>query len=287
MSLALNPKAADPVQNLLPHNISVVLTQWSPPAVRISWAYGSTQDQQNPQHTKNIDGFRIVYNPINSRYRFIQEVPQHVRNITIERLLPNTEYQLLITAITNTEVQLTTLFSNSSKFVRFISPDSEPHRFWRNGFNPLRIRLDNDSGINVRPTEVLIVVMVLFAWFGVIFLFIKKWGKIRTLEPTRSRTNEDYPEFSQKMRYNSTIPQVHTTISQTSIKGMDFSPRLYDRPRLNSVFLASPSRRNSLLPFEYTAPRRYKSAEDLKSLVVQITQQKVCAAVPPKSEAAL
>ncbi|RWS27605.1 ephrin type-A receptor 7-like protein [Leptotrombidium deliense] len=277
---ALKPKVVEKSGYSVPYNISVVLIQWSPPAVRVSWSYGPPKDynrNSGQNNNNNIDGFRIMYNPVNSRYRFIQEVPHYIKNITIERLLPHTEYQLLITAITSTD-----LIGNSSKLVRFISPDSEPHRFFRNGFNPLRIRLDNDTGINVRPTEVLIVVLVLIAWLGVIFLFIKKWGKIRTLEPTRSRANdEDYSVYQQKLRC--TIPQVHTTNSQNSIKGLDFSPRLYDRPRLNSVFLASPSRRNSLLPLEYSAPRRYKSAEDLKSLVVQITQNKALV----KSEAAV
>lgn len=45
------------------------------------------------------------------------------------------------------------------------------------------------------------------------------------------------------------------------------SPRL----RQNSVFLTSPTRRGSFFPDESKLPRRYKSAEDLQSLVLEIT----------------
>ena len=46
---------------------------------------------------------------------------------------------------------------------------------------------------------------------------------------------------------------------------------LSQRLRQNSVFLTSPSRRNSFFPDENKLPRRYKSAEDLQSLVLEIT----------------
>lgn len=114
----------------------------------------------------------------------------------------------------------------------------------------------------------------------IIFTFIKKWGKIRTLEPTRNRTeNESISSFQQKTRFTSignAIPQLHTSDSRNSLEfGNCSSLNNFQRPRINSVFLASPSRRSSLLPEHYaTMSRRYKSAEDLKSLVVQTLASK-------------
>lgn len=166
-----------------------------------------------------------------------------------------------------------------STFVLFFCFLLEPHRFVRGGMNPLRIRLDVDPEIIVRPGEAILVSCILIFWVLVILWFIKKWGKIRTLEPTRHRTDTDISSFSQQTRFTSiggaNIPQVHTSDSRNSLELVNCtSTGNFQRPRLNSVFLVSPSRRSSLLPEEYNIPRRYKSAEDLKSLVLQITQTK-------------
>ena len=140
--------------------------------------------------------------------------------------------------------------------------------------------LDNDTDINIRPGEVIIVVVVLIVWMLIIFTFIKKWGKIRTLEPTRIRTEgTSISPFQQKTRFasmgNTNIPQLHTDDSRNSVdmtNCLQFTD--FSRPRLNSVFLTSPCRKSSLLPEDGSKPRRYKSAEDLKSLVFKITQNK-------------
>ncbi|XP_053209319.1 uncharacterized protein LOC128393222 [Panonychus citri] len=278
----------------VPHNISVVLTQWLPPAIRVSWAFNPGPDLLDPSmitttnqhhhHHYTVDDktnslklsrmFRIVYFPVGSKTRYVQEVPINMRNVTIEQLVPNTEYQLLINVVSSSD-----LIGNSSHFIRFVSPDGEPHRFVRGGMNPLRIRLDVDPEIIVRPGEAILVSCILIFWVLVILWFIKKWGKIRTLEPTRHRTDTDISSFSQQTRFTSiggaNIPQVHTSDSRNSLELVNCtSTGNFQRPRLNSVFLVSPSRRSSLLPEEYNIPRRYKSAEDLKSLVLQITQTK-------------
>ena len=263
----------------VPHNISVVLTQWLPPAIRVSWSFTPGPDliestSQADKSFKLSKMFRIVYFPVGSKTRYVQEVPINMRNVTIEQLVPNTEYQLLINVVSSSD-----LIGNSSHFIRFVSPDGEPHRFVRGGMNPLRIRLDVDPEIIVRPGEAILVSFILIFWVLVILWFIKKWGKIRTLEPTRHRTDTDISSFSQQTRFTSiggaNIPQVHTSDSRDSLELVNCtSTGNFQRPRLNSVFLVSPSRRSSLLPEEYNIPRRYKSAEDLKSLVLQITQTK-------------
>ena len=42
-------------------------------------------------------------------------------------------------------------------------------------------------GLKVKPGEVLIVVLILCAWFGAIALFLNKWGKIRLSTPSEPR----------------------------------------------------------------------------------------------------
>ena len=42
-------------------------------------------------------------------------------------------------------------------------------------------------GLRVKPGEVIIVVLILSAWFGAIALFLNKWGKIRLSTPSEAR----------------------------------------------------------------------------------------------------
>lgn len=172
----------------------------------------------------------------------------------------------------------------------------------------------------MKPAELAVVALVLLVWLGVIRLFIKKWGKIRTLEPNRAmRTGR--PSVSKmdsrsaqnsgsgpivasaaaavtsagnvcgalaapcKSRLHSfaqlsSIPRLQMSESQTSLcsnswNNYDNTPfqSIAHRPRINSVFLTSPSRRPSMMQFEPNVPRRYKSAEDLQSVVMQITER--------------
>lgn len=77
------------------------------------------------------------------------------------------------------------------------------------------------------------------------------------------------------------MPKIHMSESNASIYsdhqsflGANCKHNLLSvsqRPRLNS-FIVTPSRRASYMPEENLLPRRYKSAEDLQSLVLEITE---------------
>ena len=152
----------------------------------------------------------------------------------------------------------------------------------------------------MKPGEVFVVICVLCVWLYIIFHFIKKWGKIRSLEPNAHRstvrTGKSLVETDSlngaqsvtKSRLQSfanvtTIPKLHMSESHASLYEDDHQSLLGAanckhhlsvlsvRPRQNSVFLTSPSRRDSFFPDESKLPRRYKSAEDLQSLVLEIT----------------
>lgn len=163
----------------------------------------------------------------------------------------------------------------------------------------------------VRADEVTIVVLVLIVWIIIMLIFFNKWGKIRMLEPYQPQYKEHFensihsihPKPSRMNTCTSTTgPHLQSMESHGSLHGvlpdrdiilhharLSQSGHLYQcasgttyhhpayRPRLNSVFVASPYHRNSLFPEQgttHTMPRKIRSAEDLKSLIVQVTHQK-------------
>ncbi|CAG2171750.1 unnamed protein product, partial [Oppiella nova] len=265
-----------------------------PPAVRVNWQF----DWHLITKNNKIRAFQIVYNPVKSRFRIIQEVSPRVLNLTLDRLAPGSEYQLHLNSVTESGD------SNSSRIVHFVAPDNDSRRFSRIGLNHPIHTDPNEApeGFRVKEDEVIIVVIVLAAWVGCILLFFNKWGKIRMLEPYQPAYRETFsnsvhslhPKTSRMNTCTSaTAPtHMHSTESRASLlcdrdllihhNRLVGSGQLYQcasgatyhnpayRPRLNSVFVGSFSHRDSLSP-EPQMPRKVKSAEDLKSLVVQVT----------------
>lgn len=155
------------------------------------------------------------------------------------------------------------------------------------------------DGMMVREDEVVIVVIVIAAWIGCIFIFFNKWGKIRMLEPYQPQYKESFPNSIHSLHPKTSRMNTCTSVPPNMISlesrgsliperdimfhhnRMIESGQLYQcasgttyhhpayRPRLNSVFVGNPYHRNSLYP-EPNMPRKVKSAEDLKSLVVQV-----------------
>jgi hypothetical protein len=89
----MDHQEAGKAMELVPHNLSIVLVKWYPqPAIRVSWSFDSSS-------TVSCEAFQVMYHSENSKFRYIIEVPCHVRNVTIERLLPATEYILTVNVI--------------------------------------------------------------------------------------------------------------------------------------------------------------------------------------------
>ena len=208
------------------------------------------------------------------RFRYIIEVPCTVRNVTIERLLPSTEYLLTVNTVpwpdfpsktsssgsnnhlhphhsssspgfsTTSGVESSrknsrlntiditeskeissstpsfesrkgsstsqgwlppepgagspvTSFYNNPRYsfhgsapnvIRFISPQIEYSRFSKFKSSSLIIRRDSDlfnpesGAVLVKKGELAVVLFVLSGWMLIIFIFVKKWGKIRGIE---------------------------------------------------------------------------------------------------------
>ncbi|GIY43006.1 DUF4808 domain-containing protein [Caerostris darwini] len=201
------------------------------------------------------------------RYRVIHEVPGEQRSLTLERLQPATEYQLYLVAFA-----LSGHPANISGKVHFVSPDATQNDSWSGrGVDGGPEGEEAPTPFTVREEEVVIVVLVLAVWVFVIVLFFNKWGKIRMLEPYQPQYHS-HPAIAKPSR----LP-LNDALAPLERFNMEFgaAPTPYHlhkmRPRQNSVFVGSPyrSRSGSMLS-EPRMPRKVKSAEDLKSLVIQV-----------------
>lgn len=202
---------------------------------------------------------------------------------------------------------------------------AEPGRFNRHAHRPLLLRKKNaNQKVSIRTDELAIVIFVLCAWFGIIGIFIKKWGKIRAIEPCQSyfspeiydiplkksmapsgemspgggaagvtsgslipgsepylaglqmTSRESRGSLSSVLRRESYPMHVLTGVGVQS--GRNYLTVVneatgFSRQRLNSVFVTPPTRPPTPLPGE-TSPRRFKSAEDLRSIVSEFTRRK-------------
>ena len=216
---------------------------------------------------------------------------------------------------------------------------AEPGRFYRHSYKQLLLRKrDPNEPLRLKTDEVVIVVGVLLAWMAIIALFIKKWGKIRAIEPCQSYFSPEIYDIplnkslglikrsvdmtaqsaiaqtspshqQQQLIMSSGLPLVNTD-SRRSLSALVSTLRRdsnnyylssppsctmgepgVGRPRMNSVFVTPPTRpvtpygangnnggsggRASLVSNAgESPPRRFKSAEDLRSIVNQFTRRK-------------
>ncbi|XP_021000288.2 uncharacterized protein [Parasteatoda tepidariorum] len=236
-------------------NLSVVLISWQPPAVCVRWHF-------NPKNI-TIARFEVTYRPLNAWYRVVHDIPGDEKSVILEQLQPGAEYQLHVVAF-----DLSGNPTNISNKLLFISPDVMQKDNWSQ-----KTILDDEvtTPFRVREEEVVIVVLVLSVWVFVMVLFFKKWGKIRMLEsyqpqyhaqsviakPSRQPLNDVLAPLERfNLEFGATSTPYHTN-------------RM--RSRQNSVFVGSPYRsRSGSVMSEPRTPRKVKSAEDIKSLSIQI-----------------
>lgn len=130
----------------------------------------------------------------------------------------------------------------------------------------------------VRDEEIVIVVLVLTVWVAVLLLFFNKWGKIRMLEPYQPQYQRE-PQFSRASSLGAPPILVKGDLQRlssvasghyyaTAATGPAPQSRSH-RARQNSVFVGS----QLLIAAPQSLSRRTKSAEDIKSLVVQVEHQ--------------
>ena len=206
---------------------------------------------------------------------------------------------------------------SSSDFVIFVSPGLYPDRFNRGAYRRLNRQMKTEV-TQVKTDELVIVFLVLCIWITVIAIFIKKWGKIRAIEPCQTYYSPEIYDIPLKKSMGITpeaglspvgpgpsglekngshhmtsteskrslsgpasrresypihcLTKAHAGAASQSISS-NASVQAGQRLRLNSVFVTPPTRPPTPLPGE-SSSRRFKSAEDLRSIVTHFTRRK-------------
>ncbi|XP_013777962.1 ephrin type-A receptor 7-like [Limulus polyphemus] len=239
----------------VPYNISLVLTKWFPPAVQVFWKVSSLNES-------GLLHFDVTYRPQNARYRIVQEVSPKDCSVVLNHLLPGTLYNLHLTPISEAGP------GNHSDVVQFISPNI------RDTSKEKRRTQRREGTPEVREEEIVIVVLVLVVWVAVILVFFNKWGKIRMLEPYQ-------PDYRSPLYKSTRVSLADPILERDLTRGSRIA--LGGQSRQNSILMGSTSgclRQNSvfvdqtMMFMEPGVPRKVKSAEDIKSLVVQIGYQR-------------
>ncbi|XP_041565755.1 uncharacterized protein LOC108137538 isoform X3 [Drosophila elegans] len=181
-----------------PENITV--TFLTPTAVRVSW------QTQIDLKAHPIEKYIVTYKPTDDSYRVVQDVAGSSEAIVLDRLLPSTQYSLVVTAIwqgkkyrSRGQIKFKTL-----DLPRNTSQQDFPPGIYGNGSSGGRNGSANASIFGddvtstatntlthattrelptIRGVEIGIVLIVLMVWAGAIALFFNRWGKIRMLLP--------------------------------------------------------------------------------------------------------
>ncbi|XP_043063988.1 uncharacterized protein LOC108096795 isoform X2 [Drosophila ficusphila] len=181
-----------------PENITV--TFLTPTAVRVSW------QTQIDLKAHPIEKYIVTYKPTDDSYRVVQDVAGSSEAIVLDRLLPSTQYSLVVTAIwqgkkyrSRGQIKFKTL-----DLPKNTSQQDFPPGIYGNGSNNGRNGSSNASIFGddvtstatntlthgttrelptIRGVEIGIVLIVLMVWAGAIALFFNRWGKIRMLLP--------------------------------------------------------------------------------------------------------
>lgn len=281
--------------------VSAVLVRWSPPAVLVRWRYRypAAADAADQQEEEDALHFRVFYQEVHDKSSGRVAVASGgQRSVLLERLQPEAEY--LVRVFARASPSLATRANRTTDapvgLVRFVAPGTAATATAAtatvaaaaNGSSPSSSNNSSGSGaaatagsggpyyrsgvvasrtVVVRDEEIVIVVLVLSVWLAVILLFFNKWGKIRMLEPYQPQYHEQLePDSPPVLQVKSVVleRELRRLSSNANGSGVAALHRLH-RLRHNSVFVGS----QILVPLS----RRAKSAEDIKSMVLQIEHQ--------------
>ncbi|XP_034120410.1 uncharacterized protein LOC117578793 isoform X1 [Drosophila guanche] len=183
-----------------PENITV--TFLTPTAVRVSW------QTQIDLKAHPIEKYIVTYKPTDDSYRVVQDVAGSSEAIVLDRLLPSTQYSLVVTAIwqgkkyrSRGQIKFRTLDlprnTSEQDFPPGIFGNGNGNASGRNATGNGSIFGDDVTSTatntlthgttrelpTIRGVEIGIVLIVLMVWAGAIALFFNRWGKIRMLLP--------------------------------------------------------------------------------------------------------
>nr|XP_037276248.1 uncharacterized protein LOC119169238 [Rhipicephalus microplus] len=275
-TIAVRPEESEEEEPWAP--VSAVLVRWSPPAVLVRWRYRyPAAEKEDALH------FRVFYQEVHDKLSGRVAVASGgQRSVLLERLQPEAEYVVRVFA--RASPSLATRANRTTDapvgLVRFVAPGTAATATAAaaNGSSSGNNNSSSSSGgsrgglvsarsVVVRDEEIVIVVLVLSVWLAVILLFFNKWGKIRMLEPYQPQYHEQLePPSPPVLQVKSAVleRELRRLSSNANGSGAAALHRLH-RLRHNSVFVGS----QILVPLS----RRTKSAEDIKSMVLQIEHQ--------------
>ncbi|XP_077518193.1 uncharacterized protein LOC144128571 isoform X1 [Amblyomma americanum] len=267
--------------------VSAVLVRWSPPAVLVRWRYRHPQEEEE-------EGlhFRVFYQGVHERSAAaaarVALASGDQRSVLLERLEPEAEYLVRVFASPGAATRANHTDAPVG-LVRFVAPGSATAGDLGEAY-PAHVPTDDGPAGNgssggaaaaggrgvpavatatrpvVRDEEIVIVVLVLSVWLAVILLFFNKWGKIRMLEPYQPQYQEQDPPSPPVLQVKSVVLERELRrLSSNANGGGAAALQRLQRLRHNSVFVGS----QILVPLS----RRVKSAEDIKSMVLQIEHQ--------------
>ncbi|KPU76283.1 uncharacterized protein Dana_GF11905, isoform G [Drosophila ananassae] len=178
-----------------PENITV--TFLTPTAVRVSW------QTQIDLRAHPIEKYIVTYKPTDDRV--VQDVAGSSEAIVLDRLLPSTQYSLVVTAIwqgkkyRSGQIKFRTLDLPKNTSQQDFPPGvyGNVNSGSRNATGNASIFGDDVTSTatntlthgttrelpTIRGVEIGIVLIVLMVWAGAIALFFNRWGKIRMLLP--------------------------------------------------------------------------------------------------------
>ncbi|XP_021966934.2 uncharacterized protein LOC110862087 [Folsomia candida] len=159
-----------------PYNVSI--HHLSPHSVEVSW---------NCKGQNSHDKYEVTLKPLEASYRVIETVPFNTCFIKLERLDPNTSYQVSVASFAgkvrkrSSSVIFRTFADVDVDYGDVVEDDTSPSTATspsssQGGKDRLRLP-------RVRLVEVSLVGMALILWAGAIVLFFHRWGKIRMLLP--------------------------------------------------------------------------------------------------------
>ncbi|XP_063701772.1 uncharacterized protein LOC134831874 [Culicoides brevitarsis] len=264
--LAINVRIIDSAPST-PENIT--LTFINPTSVKVSWETSSPINQQKPLPDK----YDITYRPTRANFRIVHNVTGNVKEVIIDKLDPDTQYTLTVTAIYNKNRRF------KSKPITFRTQEMGPGNDTYKANNSLSQNQSKNETTTkelpiIRGVEIGIVLLVLVVWAGAIALFFNRWGKIRMLLPYQPAYKSEQLKVpgtgvctGQCNGQHSHQQQIHPPWPEDSVVAIE---NRCSRARINSaIFVSSEGRGFDSIEFirrygsQSVLCRKAKSAENI------------------------
>lgn len=185
------------LRSALPPGLNLTVERLSPTSVRIGW---KGHQQQGSGGLSSSPSYTIKVVSQQASQRFEAQVFEGSQHVTVSGVRPGASYQLVVvkngSVLLDETVELVPTSSSMSSPSASKSTDEANYEDDGDAYSTMS---RNDSGDvllvpplsgagenrKVQPEEVAIVAFILILWVCAIVLFVRRWGKIRMLEPAQ------------------------------------------------------------------------------------------------------